>query len=295
MSNRLQGYLLPLALVLSLFSSPKTTIAEGKRQYYVQDFTAYTLKSGQVKLGFSSDVGLTDSLSIGVDNLALAAGSPNLKFKFNFWNTERHSISAGGTISYLNRETALWGFLKDHFDTLEAQIFRPQISWSQRISPRLILHSHWSIGIGTVNAELSEEGRRHFWESKYPQGNYATRTKVVNPDDNQEANLGLAHRTLQAQSLMGLSRDFFQVSGEFQRDTDKRVLLTSRISNLQLEQLKSQDFRVTAAQEWQHGPFNFRLGLGVLYQVLSGNDLDGESVDDAGFLPVGDFDIYWVF
>ncbi|SMF20485.1 hypothetical protein [Pseudobacteriovorax antillogorgiicola] len=295
MSNRLPLVVLLAASIIgpgkAFASAPSTTENPG----YVQDFTAYTLPSGAIKLGFAAEYGVSETIDVGLDTLALAAGAPNLKMKYQVWSRGLHSVSIGASVSYLNRDTALWGFVKDHFDELDAQIVRPQISWSQRMSPRLTLHSHWSIGLGDVNASLSEEGRKYFWESKYPQGDYETRTQDVSDETNTEANLGLAHRTLQAQSLMGLSRDFFQISGEFHRDESKRILLSSRISNLQLESLKSQDFRVTAAQEWRHGAFNFRLGLGILYQVLSGADLDGESVDDAGFLPIGDFDIYWIF
>ena len=141
---------------------------------------------------------------------------------------------------------------------------------------------------------LSEEGKEYFWNSKYPQGDYQSRTKVVEGSANAEADLDLALRTIQAQTLMGISRDQFQISGEFQRDHNKKILLTSRISNLELENLKGQEFKVTASQEWRHGHFNFRMGLGMLYRTFSGQDLDGEELDEAGFLPTADFDIYWL-
>ncbi len=268
---------------------------EAPSQDYIQDFTAFTLKPQDMKLGLSFDYGMTEHLQVGTDLMSTIVGAPNVKLKFLVWESKQQQIAVGLHTTYLDRKTALWGDIIEVFDELDAKLIRPQISWSHRISSRLFIHSHWSIGIGNITAKLSPLGKRRYWERKYPKGNYDTGEKNVNsPSANQEANFGSSHRTLQAQALLGLSRDLFQVTGEFIRDDTKKILLTSRVDRTKLEQLSSQGLRVTVGQEWRVGRFNFRLGLGILYQVLSGTDLDGELVDDAGFMPIGDFDFYWI-
>ena len=263
---------------------------------YVQDFTAAILQPRDVKIGLSLDYGAFENFQIGMDLVSTVVGAPNFKVKFLVWEIEDQKIAVGFHTTYLNKQTALWGNINRIFDELDAKLIRPQISWSHRISDRLVIHSHWSIGIGNISARLSEYGKRRYWEKKYPHGNYDSGEKNVGAESyNQEANFAASHRTLQAQALLGLSRDLFQVTGEFIRDETKRILLTSRVDSTKLEALSSQGIRITAAQEWKMGSFNFRLGLGVLYQVLSGKDLDEEAVDDAGFMPIGDFDIYWLF
>lgn len=265
----------------------------------IQDFTAYTLKAGQVKIGLVSSVGITDSIQIDTDVFAASAGAANLSVKTSVWSNNRHRLAVGLGMSYLSKKTALWGNASELFDELEYKIFRPQMSWTQKISKRLLLHSFWSTGIGPISVKLSDKGRKKLWESKYPDGDYDKQTKsssgTADDDANVESNNVVSHRTLQVQSLLGLSRDIIQVSGEFVRDSTKRVILTSRIDRTELEGLSSQGIRVTAGQEWQIDSFFFRLGLGVLYQVLDGTDLDGEVIDDSGFTPIADLDFYWIF
>lgn len=283
------------ALILFIFHCHLSSLWASSPSY-IQDFTAFTLEPNDWKLGLSVDYGVTERLQLGTDFLSTIVGAPNVKMKFLTWKGDKQLISFGLQATYLDRKTAaLWGDIDDIFDELEAKLVRPQVSWSHKVSDRLLIHSHWGIGIGAVTAKLSEYGKKKYWERKYPQGNYDTgQTDVNNPESNKEANFAASHRILQAQSLMGLSRDLFQVTGEFVRDETKRILLTSRVDRTKLEDLSSQGLRVTVAQEWKVGRLNFRLGLGVLYQVLSGTDLDEERVDDAGFSPVGDFDLYWI-
>ena len=110
----------------------------------IQDFTAYTLKAGQVKIGLVSSVGITDSIQIDTDVFAASAGAANLSVKTSVWSNNRHRLAVGLGMSYLSKKTALWGNASELFDELEYKIFRPQMSWTQKISKRLLLHSFWS-------------------------------------------------------------------------------------------------------------------------------------------------------
>lgn len=270
-----------------------------KRDNLVEYFTAYTLNSGETSVGFDLDHGLTDEIMIGTDLLATVIGAPTIKSKWLVWSKTKDSISLGLSAAYLNEKTLLFGTIKDHFDTLDARIVRPSGSWSRIISPRLILHTFWAIGIGKVNATLSEKGRRKLWESKHPDGDYDNREQSsTNPSDNQEAQTGsdsFSQRSLQVQSLTGLLRDHFQVTGEFKRGPFKKILITSRIDRTEIEELKSNGFRITVAQQWTWDTFQFRLGIGLQYQVITGKDLDDEKIDEAGLLPATDINFYWRF
>ncbi|MFW7377735.1 MAG: hypothetical protein ACOH5I_02860 [Oligoflexus sp.] len=249
-----------------------------------------------MKVGLTFDIGLNDKTQIGTDLLSSIGGAPNFRIKHRVFQQRDHTVSFALAGTYLNRKTALWGVYHDNFAELDVRVVQPQLSWSQIISKRLILHSHWRLSIGPTHARLSEEGLRWY------QGSKSNGPLPVNDNSAKSSNQAkggmnteLSQRTLQIQSLLGLSRDLFQLTGELQRDRSKSLFMTSRIEQLALEDLRSKSLRLTAAQQWQVGRFNFRLGAGLAYIVLSGRDLDQVTIDDAGWHPVADLDFYWLF
>ena len=148
--------------------------ASEPRYTMVEYFTAATLTRGEVKLGFDLDYGVSRDLMVGTDLLATTIGAPTLQAKWRFARQGPHTLAFSLSGAWLNKQTVLWGHYADHFETLDARILRPAISWTNRISPRLNIHSYWSIGLGKPRATLSEKGKRALWEMKHPDGNYDT-------------------------------------------------------------------------------------------------------------------------
>ena len=288
-------YLMVSSRAWSAEAVSETAASPAPEHQYVQDFTADTLRPLQLKLGLQSAVGVGLDTQIGMDLVALGVGVPNLTVKSKVWERGDHEIALGLGLFYLDAQTALWGGANSLFDELSLQVIRPQINWTHRLSRRLFLHTYWSIGAGPIDARLSDRGKRRLWNSKYPSGDYETRTKDSNSTaTNIDQNNTVSHRTLQVQSLLGLSRDLFQVSGEYVRDTTKKVIITSRIDRTEFADLSARGLRLTMAQEWRFNSFHMRIGLGLTYQVVSGTDLDDEQVDDAGLSPIADLDFYWL-
>lgn len=262
---------------------------------YIQDFTADILEPGELKLGLQSAVGVGLDTHIGFDLVSLGVGVPNLSVKTNVWQNQSHSVTLGLAAAYLDQHTALWGSAESLFDELSLRVYRPQVNWTHKVSKRLFLHTFWSAGVGPIAVELSEKGKRRLWESKYPGGDYDTRSQNREEiETNIDRNNTVAQRSLQVQSLVGLSRDVFQVSGELIRDRSKKVILTTRIDRTEFADLSSRGLRLTAAQEWRVNSFNIRIGFGINYSVISGTDLDDEKIDDSGVTPIADLDFYWI-
>jgi hypothetical protein len=296
---------------------PKTKEGPG-RQLLIEEFTAETLPAGAIKIGSDLEFGMTDSLMIGTDIVALGLGASSLQVRYKINEGPRHQFALGVRSAYLTRETLLWGSFKDHFDELEAKIVRPSVSWSHTVSPRLKIHSFWAKGFGKINASLSEKGRRRLWEAKHPGEDYDARDQetqepatvsgdTTDPADtdnadsdknNKEREAGkrtsVSQQSIQVQSIAGLAQERFQLSGEFARKGGNKVLVSSRIEQSQFEELKSKFFRLTAAHHWIWSKFQMRLGVGVQYYVISGTDLDGEKIDEAGVGPASDIVFYWI-
>lgn len=279
--------------------------AAPRTQSLVEAFTAHTLASGQTKLGLDLDQALTNSFMLGTDMLANVVGAPSVNFKWRVFSSGPHSIAIGGRGAYLDRNTLLWGSLADHFDVLHARIFRPAVAWTNKISPTLEIHTYFAAGMGSYKIRLSPEGRRKLWESKYPSGDYDSATKTAPgdapPSDtrNQERvasdNSSYAQRTLQVSAITGILTDQLQITGDITRADGNKILLTTRIQRSHIEDLKANSFVVTAAQQWIWPYFQFRLGVGLQYALISGQDLDGEKIDDSGILPASDITFYWIF
>jgi hypothetical protein len=282
----------------------------------VEEFTADTLDAGETKLGTDVEVGLTPNVMIGTDAVALLLGATTLAAKAQVLDVGEHRVALGVKAAYLSKSTLLWGSVDEHFRKLDARIVRPSISWTNELSPRLKLHTFWAKGFGTIHAELSQKGRRRLWETKHPGADYDARdeqtqapsttahpraegedTDKADGDVNQEKipteKSTLTAQSVQVQSITGLAQERFQLTGEFERRSGHKVLVTSRIEQTAIEDLKSQFFRLTAAHQWVFTTFQIRLGVGVQYYVLSGRDLDGEAIDEAGVQPASDIAFYW--
>lgn len=293
----------------------------------VEEFTANTLGRSEFKLGSEIEAGITDKLMAGADTWSLFMGIPTGHGKFLVYQNEHHKVAVGIKSVWLTLgNLADFAPAKDYFRYLNAKIIRPSISWTNSLSPRLKLHTFWAARIGKVEAELSEKGQRRFWEAKHPGGDYETRTTdspdglgddpSPTPASNSETTAGgaddevksdknqaqkgerlsaVSRRTLELQSLFGLSTDRFQIAGEYVRNNGNKILFSTRIERMAMEKLKANSLTLTIAQQWVAGSFQFRLGIGVQYLSLTGRDLDGEQVDEAGITPVPQVAFYWRF
>ena len=276
----------------------------------VEEFTAYTLAPSEIKIGTEFEYGMTSNYQIGADLVTASFGIPSIQTKWRFLETGRDMIALGARFTYLSLSNlAIWTPARNYFSELDAKIFRPAIHWTNKLSPRLNLHTYWTFGIGKVTAKLSEEGKRKVWQDKHPGGDYVNRNEGNETDnlDEKEAettNLekntedstsNLARRSLELQSFFGLSTDRFQITGEFARENKNKVLVTTRIEQMKIEELSANSIRFTVAQHWVADPFQFRVGIGVLYLAINGKDLDNEPVDEYGVTPVSDMTFYWRF
>ncbi len=294
---------------------------ESDRYTLVEEFTAATLAEGEVKIGTELEVGLTGSLMIGTDLISTAVGATTIQGKATVFRTSEHLIAVGMRAAYLSKSTFLWGSVDEHFQELDARIVRPSISWTNTLSPRLKLHTFWGKGFGKVHAKLSEKGQRKLWETKHPDADYDSRneqTKAPEPSpaeaeaeetpaagdekpvattENQAKDeageSSLTQQSIQVQSITGLAQERFQLTGEYSRANGNKVLMTTRIEQTAFEQLKSNFFRLTVAHQWVWSSFQMRVGIGMQYFVMSGKDLDGEKIDQAGVQPASDVGFYW--
>ena len=315
--------LLTTSLVCTTICISKIAIAENQKNLpetaqtssdLVEPFTAFTLDKGELQIGTEINYGLSQNLMIGSDTIGTFVGIPTLYTKYKAFDNSKHIISVSARAIWLRLDVlASWARAKSHYKTLNAKLVRPGVIWTQRMSPRLKIHTYWTQGFGNIDAELSEEGKRRSWEQKHPGEIYEQGEEQIEPDseadeseaeeissnENQEkakeqtSNIG--RRTLELQSLFGLSTDRFQITGEIERKGGNKIILTSRIEKMHFEELKANSIRFTVAQQWHHSSFHFRLGIGMMYLTITGTDLDGEEVDETGVLPVTDLSFYWRF
>lgn len=284
-----------------------------KNLQLVEPFTAHTLRQGEIQLGTMLDFGVFDRVMIGTDLIATAIGAPTVHIKANVYESENNSFAIGVREGYLSRSTLFWGSSRNDYEELSAKIIRPSVSWSHRVSGRLQLHSHYATAFGKISAKLSDQGKRRLYESKHPDGDFdrrrpdaapdpigtdappadTTSTPTQNPERRGSEGSPLAQRSLQIQSLLGLQSDVFQVTGEFFRKDGNKILISSRMEQVELEDLRGNITRLTIAQHWIWPSFQIRFGIGAQYLVLSGKDLDGEALDESGVLPASEFEFYW--
>jgi len=280
----------------------------------VEEFTAGVLAKGEIKVGTDLDFGIMNRVMIGTDIVSNMVGAPSFQAKVALWESSSTRLSFGLRAAYLTKKTLLWGSMKDHFEELDARAIRPSLSWDKKISDRLTLHTFYAVGVGNIRAKLSDIGRRKLWAQKHPDTTYpgdvspdggsASSPPIGSADNvtsskNQEAagrdESIITQRSAQVQSIAGLAQDRFQITGEFARRSGHRVLISSRIERAEVEDLLSRTFRLTIAQHWIWDPFQFRLGGGFQYLETSGFDLDGEQIDEAGWVPATDIAFYWRF
>ncbi len=277
--------------------APKT--ADPNRLTLVEYFTANTLGQGEAKVGLDLSYGLSHEFMVGTDFTPLSVGIMMAYGKLKIKDWSNHRVALGLMASYFDKRTALWGAYADRFDRWDVQYIRPSISWTNALSPRLNLHTYWGTGLVRGHANLNSSGRRSLWEAKHPGQDWQSRdpgqdqTPSSTPEEIKSS--AISYKALQIQNLTGILKDIFQITGEFLRDDDKKVLITSRVENCVAESLHSNSIRFTAAQQWIFDEFQLRLGLGFNYQIYSGQDWDGKIIEDSGIVPATDIDFYWRF
>lgn len=264
----------------------------------IQKTTSGYLPAGTLRLGFQSDYGLSDRALIGTEMPALLAGAFNIYGKAQVWQNGRNSLSIGTDLVYTSRDTLLWGGQQDNFERLNIHGIHPRLVFTQALSSRLLLHSSWGAGWDRGDLELSDAGKRRLWRSKYPNGDYEARTGDGKPPSNNgqklEEDFSITHRSLLLQSLLGFAQERFELSGEILRSPRETLLISAHIARFNREELKAQRLGLSLAQQWRSPRFGFRIGVGALYQVLSGRDFDDEAIEDARWLPTTDLDVFFL-
>ena len=245
------------------------------------EWTASVLTPGNFAFGSLLETGVGYGLMLGADPAALGMGARTAQVKWQLPRFGEDDWAIGVKYVTISRSSVWLGDTRDRFSKLDAKIIRPSVSWSNRISRRLIIHSFWASGFGQSHAELSESGKAKLQDAKYGTGKSG--------DGHSFAN-----RTMQMQSLAGFTEDRFQITAEWERNSGDRILLSTRFERTKLEKLETFSLRLTLAQQWEADGFNIRLGGGPQYAVLSGHDLDGETIKAAGWLPAADFAVYWI-
>ncbi|MEI6397924.1 MAG: hypothetical protein WCO71_04045 [Pseudomonadota bacterium] len=245
------------------------------------EWTASVLPLGGFAVGSLLEAGASNGLMVGSDPSALAFGARTVQAKWQVPSFGEDDWAIGVKYISASRKSLWWGDMGKRFSKLRAEIVRPSVSWSNRVSQRLIIHSFWASGFGHSEAELSPYGKEKLYEAKHGTGK------------SQDGH-SFANRTMQLQSIAGFTEDRFQITAEWERNSGERILLSSRFERTRLEQLETFSMRFTLAQQWNANGFNLRLGGGPQYSMLSGKDLDGEDIKTAGWLPAADFAMYWI-
>lgn len=258
--------------------------------------TSGYVPDGVWKIGPETEYGLTPRMGIGVDLPAFVAGATNLFARGEVWQNGRQSLSLGLDLVRMNRDSLFWGSQKDNFAKLNVTGVRPRLVFSHAVSERLIVHSSWEAGSGKGDVELSDDGKRRLWKKKYPDADYDTRDENGHPrredGSRMHENYNITHRSLLLQSLLGLAQERFELTGEIQRTPTETLVLAAHVARFDLADLRADRFGCSLSQQWRGPKVGFRVGIGVLYQVVSGRDLDDEKIDDGRFLPTADLDFF---
>lgn len=263
--------------------SPVTSPAEAAvTSKIIEDWTANILPARSFSIGSVLEVGLGQGLAAGIDPTSLALGAKSLQVKWQIPRFGEDDWALGLKYVQLARKNLWWGDINQHFKTLAAKVLRPSISWSNRVSPQLVIHSFWASGIGQTEAELSDFGRNELARKK---------SDAEHPDRQYE----ISSKTMQFQSLAGLTEDRFQVTAEWERPTGERILLSTRLERTRLDTIETFSARLTVAQHWTTDGLNLRLGAGPQYTILSGKDLDDEPLNATRWLPAADLAVYWIY
>jgi hypothetical protein len=251
------------------------------RSPIIEEWTASVLDPGRFAVGSIVEAGVGGGVMLGADPSALALGAKSAQMKLQLPSFGEDDWAVGVKYIAIDRNSLWWGDMDRRFDRLTARVVRPSVAWSNRVSSRLIIHSFWTSGIGHSQAQLSPYGRQKLREAKLGDGKAA--------DGHTFAN-----RTMQLQSLAGFTEDRFQLSADWKRNSGDRIVFATRFERTRLEDLNTFSLRMTLAQQWSADGFNIRMGGGPQYSMLSGQDLDGEAIKTAGWLPAADLAIYWI-
>jgi len=258
--------------------------------------TSGYVPEGAWKIGPETEYGLRGVAGIGVDLPSLLAGATNFYARGRVWQSGRQSLSLGVDFVRMSRDSLLWGSQKDNFSKLDVTGVHPRLVFSHAVSERLIVHSSWEAGSGKGDVELSDEGKKRLWKKKYPDADYDARNENGHPvrDDGSriQENYSITHRSLLLQSLLGLAQERFELTGEIQRSPTETLVLAAHVARFDLADLRADRFGCSLSQQWRGPRVGFRMGIGVLYQVVSGRDLDDERIDDGRFLPTADLDFF---
>jgi hypothetical protein len=247
-----------------------------------EEWTANILPARSFSFGSIVEAGLGSNIALGMDPAALALGAKTLHVKWQVPKLGEDDWAVGLKYVHLSRKNLWWGDVSKHFEILDAKVLRPSISWSNRVSKHLVIHSFWAIGIGETDAELSAYGLAELDRHK---------EDLNHPDRQYE----IASKTMQFQSLAGLTEDRFQVTAEWERGPGERILLSTRLERTRLESLDTFSARITLAQHWVADGLNLRLGAGPQYSILSGRDLDDQPINATRWLPAADLAVYWIY
>ncbi len=251
---------------------------------------------GVWKIGPETEYAVRSMTGLGVDLPAFMAGATNIYARGQIWQNGRQSLSLGVDFVRMNRDSLFWGSQKDNFKELNVTGVHPRLVFSHAISERLIVHSSWEAGSGKGEIELTEEGKRRLWKKKYPDADYEARDENGHPvredGSRMHRNYSITHRSLLLQSLLGLAQERFELTGEIQRSPTETLVLAAHVARFDLAELRADRFGCSLSQQWRGPKVGFRVGIGLLYQVVSGRDLDDEKIDDGRFLPTADLDFF---
>jgi hypothetical protein len=249
-----------------------------------------------LKIGPETEFGVTTKAGVGVDLPAFLGGATNIYARGEVWQNGRQSLSLGLDLVSMNRDSLFWGSQKENFAKLNVTGVRPRLVFTHAVSERLLVHSSWEAGSGKGDVELSDKGKRRLWNRKYPDADFDARDENGHPvredGSRMQENYNITHRSLLLQSLLGLAQERFELTGEIQRSPTETLVLAAHVARFNLADLRADRFGCSLSQQWRGPQVGFRLGIGLLYQVVSGRDLDDEKIDDGRFLPTADLDFF---
>jgi hypothetical protein len=296
--------LLAAAFIISLCgryasASPVDKAVTPLRSTLLQKTSSGYLNKGQVRVGVSTDFGISDSVIVGSELPGLAVGALNINGKAKVWESGPRELSLGLDLIKIDRNSLLWGSETQRFKNLDVEVVHPRLILTQTLSRRLLVHSAWGKGFGRQELELSASGKRKYWRKKYPNGDYENRKKDGHPSTSDDSrlveNYSVTHRSLLLESFLGMAQERFELVGEILRSPTETLILTAHVAQIHVEDLTAKRMGFTFAQQWRTETFGFRAGIGVIYQAVDGTDFDDEKINDARFLPTGDFDFFVLF
>ena len=307
--SKIIGRLLCIATLISAETNAAATEDDGADSLPAscafEEWSACILPPKSVAIGTILESGTGYDTMLSADPAALSLGMRTAQVKWKLPILGDDMFALGFKYVSFSRRTLFSETIRQQFDTLDGHFYRPSIVWTSRMSPRLLLHTFWATGFGKTHAVLSDYGKRELWKSKHGNDPYpgdaptspgsSTSSTANQVKSSSDESATFARRTMQVQSIAGLTDTRFQITGEFQRENGNQVFLATRFERTHLEDLETFSVRVTVAEQWTLDQFRLRIGGGPQYSMLSGKDLDGEEIKSAGLLPAGDIAFYWCF